>query len=155
MDPLSITAGAGALARLAFSITKAISSGIDEARNVDSKLQEFAKEISALAEVLNMIENAFQNSQLSTMKTNPEAGRDHVSKILHGLRRILRDCKDILDKLKTLIDEAKNKSSRLPVLRRSKAAMELKFKALDIAFIRTQIQSYNSVMQMTLCMLNV
>ena len=155
MDPLSITVSAAALAQLAFSIAQAISSGVDGVRNVDSKLQAFAKEISSLAEVLSMIENAFQDPQLNRMETEPQAGGDHASKILHGLRRILRDCKDTLSKLDTLIDEAKSKSSRLPVLRRAKAALELKFKSSDIAFIRTQIQSYNSVMQMTLCMLNV
>jgi hypothetical protein len=52
------------------------------------------------------------------METEPQAGGDHASKILHGLRRILGDCENTLNKLDTLIDKAKNKSLRLPVILR-------------------------------------
>jgi hypothetical protein len=64
MDPLSIATGAAALAKTAFELSKAVYAGVEAVRSVDTNLQDFSGELSALAGALQLVDSAFQDPAL-------------------------------------------------------------------------------------------
>jgi hypothetical protein len=151
MDPLSIATGAAALSKTAYSLVKALHSGIEAVKSVDANLGVFAGEVSALAEALHLVDCAFQDPRLSELDTQDEK---YTSTVLKSLRKILTDCEDTLVKLDAIINEA-SKGFRKTLLRRTVTAIKLNFKSANIVLVRQQIQTYSTAMQMTLSMLNI
>jgi chromosome segregation ATPase len=154
MDPLSIAAATAGLARFAYGLSGALLSGIQAARHVDATLQAFHGEVSALANVLNLVELAFKDSKLKHLDTRSREIDGYTSQVLDSLKKLLKDCDDTLSKLKEIIENA-SKDYKKSIFRRTVSALKLDFKSAEILHIRHQIQTYTSTMQMTLILSNI
>ena len=84
MDPLSITTGSFALAKVALQVAVVLHSGIAAIRGVDTTLQAFHGEVTALVNALNLVGGAFQDPKLKSLDKESLRSDSRLSQVFEG-----------------------------------------------------------------------
>ena len=154
MDPLSIASAAAGLAAVAFKVSKAIYTCVEDVRSADAKLIQLHSEVDALSSGLDNIASTFKSDELIQLCDGKSDTQLQSTKLLIGFSPLLVDCGNTLEKLDDMLVEIDGKSGR-KVLRQPVRALKMNLKSGDIESIRQQIRSYTSAMQMTLQMVGM
>lgn len=153
MEPLSIAASASALATFALRASKAIYTCVDEVRTADATLVQLKSEVDALQSGLESIASTFESDEVQHLYGGKFQNLSQSAKLLTSVKPLLTDCAVTLQKLEVLLSGIETKPGRArEIFRKPVKAVKINLRTRDIEFIRHQIRSYSSAMQMTLHM---
>lgn len=142
-DPLSITASIVTLIQVAVQITTLVKQFRDEVSGVDSTLNGLLSDVEGFLRVLEAMKETFEQGDI---KANLQV-TGHVGGHWKNLARSLNDGTAALKQLHDLLDGV-NKSRK--VLDGSRKWLRLKAARERIVRYQEQIQSYRSVLQLSL-----
>lgn len=151
MDPLSIAAASGGLARLCTELSTSLYAFISEARCVDKTVQAFQEEIEDLSRVLDSINTSFNDPMYKEAALKTTTG--HEGSYWENLRKSMNDCQWALERLANALERVKKEESRF--FRRSRKQIRLNMTSAEIDVLKTRIQSYKTTMELSLHMITV
>lgn len=146
MELLSIASAAAAITVSCFKVGTLLYCWIEEIRDVDGTLNVFVAEVNALSTVLDAVESWSQNAVVTD-----SAQRQDSKAFWVLVQKTLEDCSTVISQLDRLLADIQSKR-RLGQLITN---FMLNLKSDNIAFIRHQIQSYTTVFQMAMQVINV
>ena len=156
MDPLSIATGAASLAASAFRTSKSIYSCINDIKNADATLLQMQGEVDALHSGLGSIASTFESDDVVQLCTAKSHNHLQSVKLMGSVQPLLADCGSTLGALDTVLRDIRgNPGLKHRLFRQPIKALKINLKSKDIDFIRHQIRSYSSAMQMTLQMIGM
>lgn len=145
MDLLSIVSAAAAITVSCVKLGTLLYCWIDEIRDVDGTLKVFLAEVNALSAVLDAVKSWSQNAVMT------DSAQRQNSKAFDLVQTTLKDCRTVIDELGRLLEDIQTKR----MLRQLATHFVLNLKSDNIALIRQQIQSYTTVLQMAMQVINV
>ena len=151
MDPLSIVATSGGLARLCTELSTSLYAFISEARCVDKTVQAFQDEIEDLSRVLNSIHTSFNDPVYKEAALTTTTAREGSN--WENLRKSMNECQWALESLANALERVKKEDSRF--FRRSRKQIKLNMTSAEIDVLKTRIQSYKTTMELSLHMITV
>ncbi|KAL1630738.1 hypothetical protein SLS54_000609 [Diplodia seriata] len=146
MDPLSICASAANIAQLAGIIISKLAAFCEAASHVDITVSGFRVEIHNFQIALRLVaetKNLWQLRQMTDLE------QDHWTRI----DKLLRRCKQTLEKLHSLLEKAVVKETTLG--RRPLTQLRLDMKSHIICILRSHIKSYTQALQVSLSTLTL
>ncbi|KAL0262550.1 hypothetical protein SLS55_001518 [Diplodia seriata] len=146
MDPLSICASAANVAQLAGIIISKLAAFCEAASHVDITVSGFRVEIHNFQIALRLVaetKNLWQLRQMTDLE------QDHWTRI----DKLLRRCKQTLEKLHSLLEKAVVKETTLG--RRPLTQLRLDMKSHIICILRSHIKSYTQALQVSLSTLTL
>jgi len=146
MDLLSIASAAAAITVSCVKLGTLLYYWIEEIRDVDGTLGVFMAEVKALSTVLDAVKSWSQDAVVTD-----SAQRQDSKAFWVLVQKTLEDCSTVIDQLDHLLADIQSKR-RLGQLITN---FVLNLKSDDIALIRQQIQSYTTVLQMAIQVINV
>ena len=145
MDLLSIASAAAAITVSCVKLGTLLYCWIEEIRDVDGTLKVFMAEVNALSAVLDAVKSWSQDAVVT------DSAQRQDSKAFWVVQKTLEDCSTVIDQLDRLLADIQTKR-RLGQLA---THFVLNLKSDNIALIRQQIQSYTTVLQMAIQVINV
>jgi hypothetical protein len=155
MDPLSIATAATALATFTFKASSAIYHCIDDVKSADDTLLQLKNEVDGLHAGLSSIVSTFESDEVAQLCAKTGGNSPQSTKLLISVKPLLADCEVTLDHLGTILYGIEGKAGQKGIFRKPVRAVKINFKVKDIEFIRHQIRSYSSAIQMTLQMVGM
>jgi hypothetical protein len=152
MDPLSIVTAATALVTFTFQASSVIYHYIDDVKTADTTLLQLKNEVDGLHAGLKSIASTFRSDEVAQLCARTSGNSPQSTKLLSSVKPLLHDCRVTLDHLDTILEGIEGKPGQKGVIRKPVRAIKINFKTKDIEFIRHQIRSYSSAIQMTLQM---
>jgi hypothetical protein len=154
MDPLSITAAAAALAKLAGEVTVILSVFIKDTRNVNTTIQDLSSEVNNASSVLRVIDSLLNNVSKGEIYvadiTNTSERREAIAS---SLTQNLAGCRSILKRLKLAFRPVKVQEKNFA--KQAIRQVKLNIKDSEIKTSRSQLHTYIGFLQTSLQMLNV
>lgn len=131
-------------------MTASIYTFVDDARNVDSNVNDLLQELLGLSRVLEAISQSWTQNPIIATQAHSDGN------LWSSVRASLDDCKSTLAKLDKKLDDIQ-KSSFLGrgFFRKPTKLIKLNMNMKDILVFKQQIHSYNGAMQSALQMINV
>lgn len=151
MDPPSIAAGATSLTIFAFRAVKAINACVEDIKTADSTLLQLQSEVKALHSGLNSIATTFQSDEIVELFGGPASSQSQTVKLMTSITPVLEDCQSTLKRLDIILHGIEGRPGK-SLFWQPIRALKINMKSDHIVFIRQQIRSYSSTMQMTLNM---
>jgi ankyrin repeat protein len=151
MDPLSITAAAAGLTTFCTQIVSTLSQFASDSTRVDTTVQHFSDEITALSRVLHSISISFADPSVSSLP----ALTGHEGQHWRDVQRSLGDCKLSLEQLAKILEKVKAAAEGKGMLRRARKQFTLNMRAGEIVTLRSQIVSYTQTIQISLQMISL
>ena len=146
MDFLSIASAAAAITVSCVKLGTFLYVWIEEIRDVDGTVKVFMTEVNALSAVLDAVKSCSQDAVVTD-----SAQRQDSMAFWVLVQKTLEDCSTAIDQLDRLLADIQNKRRLGQMI----TNFVLNLKSNNIALIRQQIQSYTTVLQMAMQMINV
>jgi tRNA threonylcarbamoyladenosine modification (KEOPS) complex Pcc1 subunit len=146
MDLLSIASAAAAITVSCFKLGALLCCWIEEIRDVDGTLKVFMAEVNALSTVLDAVKSWSQDAVMTD-----SAQRQDSKAFWVLVQKTLEDCSAVIDQLDRLLTDIQSKRRFGQLINN----FVLNLKSDNIALIRQQIQSYTTVLQMAMQVINV
>src|SRR5271170_7985270 len=146
MDLLSIASAAAAITVSCVKVGTLLYYWIEEIRDVDGTLGVFMAEVKALSTVLDAVKSWSQDAVVTD-----SAQRQDSKAFWDLVQRTLEDCGTVISQLERLLADIQSKRRLGQMI----TNFMLNLKSDNIALIRQQIQSYTTVLQMAIQVINV
>jgi hypothetical protein len=146
MEPLSIASAAAAITVSCVKVSTLLYSWIDEIKNIDGTLRAFLTEVNALSAVLDAVKSCSQDALLTDVSQ-----RQDTSAFWGLVQRTLGDCGTAVGELERILMDVASRRG----LGQLVTSSVLNTQSGKIALLRQQIQSYTTVLQMAMQMINV
>jgi hypothetical protein len=141
MEPISVSALAVTCIKLSTSLYK----WIEETRNVDATVKAFAAEVKAFSAVLDAVKSSSQDPLMIY------ALRQYNNDLWALVQKTLCDCSIVVSELDRLLAGIGSRSG----VGHAITNFNLNLKSEKMTLLRQQIQSYTTVLQMSMQMINV
>jgi tRNA threonylcarbamoyladenosine modification (KEOPS) complex Pcc1 subunit len=146
MDLLTIASAAAAITVSCVKLGTLLYGWIEEVRDVDGTLKVFRAEVNALSAVLDAVKSCSQEAVVT------DSARKQDSKAFWVLvQKTLEDCSTVIDQLDRLLADIQSKRRFGQLI----TNFVLNLKSDNVALLRQQIQSYTTVLQMAMQVINV
>lgn len=146
MEPLSIASAAAAITVTCVRLSTLLYAWFDEIKSVDGTLRAFFGEVGALAAVLDAVKSCVQEASVANVSERQD---NRVCWEL--LQKTLEDCGTVVGEIdKVLMDIGGRR--RLGQLITNSV---LNLRSRKLGLLRQQIQSYTTVLQMAMQIINV
>jgi Fungal N-terminal domain of STAND proteins len=146
MDLFSIASAAAAITVSCVKLGTLLYCWIEEIRDVDGTLKGFMAEVNALSTVLDAVKSWSHDAVVTDSAQRQDSKAFWV--LVH---KTLEDCSSVIGQLDRLLEDIQNKRRHGQLI----ANFMLNLKSDNIALIRQQIQSYTTVLQMAMQVINV
>jgi hypothetical protein len=146
MEFMSIASAAAAITVSCVKVSCLLCTWIDEIKTVDETLRAFSAEVNALSAVLDAVKSCSQDSLVTDVSKRQDSSAFWV--LVH---KTLEDCGGVVGELDQILTDVGNKRGFGQLITNS----ILNMKSGKIMIIRQQIQSYTTVLQMAMQMINV
>lgn len=143
---LSIASAAAAIALSCFKVSTLMYHWIEEVREVDGTLKAFSAEINALSAVLDAVQSCSQDALATEMSQRQGTGAFWVL-----VERTLEDCGKVMAELDRVLTDIRSRRRFGQLITNS----TLNANTGKMAMLRQQVQSYTTILQMALQMINV
>ena len=144
MEPFSVAALVVKLNCIKLSTS--LYTWIEETKNVDGTVKDFAAVVKALSSVLDIVKSSSQD--ICMINALP---RKHNNELWALVQTTLYDCSTIVDELDQLLEGIESRSGVGHVI----TNFSLDLKSEKMTLLWQQIQSYTAVLQISMQMINV
>jgi hypothetical protein len=141
MEPLSVSALAISCIKLSTSLYK----WIEETKNVDVTVKAFAAEVKAFSAVLDAVKSSSQDPLMI------DALKQYDNDLWALVQKTLYDCSTVVGELDRLLAGIGSRRG----VGHAITNFNLNLKSEKMTLLRQQIQSYTTVLQMSMQMINV
>jgi hypothetical protein len=146
MDPLSVASAAAAITVSCIKVSTLLYTWIDEIKSIDGTLRAFLTEVNALSAVLDAVKSCSQDALLTDVSQ-----RQDTSAFWVLVQKTLGDCGTVIGELERILMDVASRRG----LGQLVTSSVLNTQSGKIALLRQQIQSYTTVLQMAMQMINV
>ena len=123
---------------------------IDDARQIDSTMNDLLQEILGLSRVSKAVSGAWKdNPMIATAQVQSEGD------LWGSVKSSLDDCEDTLRKLEKKLNEIQKSFKKWGILKKPAKLIKLNMEMKDILLYKQQVHSYNNAMQSALQMINM
>ena len=146
MDPLSVASAAATITVSCIKVSTLLYTWIDEIKNIDGALRAFLSEVNALSAVLDAVKSCSQDALLTDVSQ-----RQDTSAFWVLVQKTLEDCGTVVGELERILMDVASRRGLGQLITNSL----LNVQSGKIALLRQQIQSFTTVLQMAMQMINV
>lgn len=146
LETLSLAATTAQLVTDCLTVSRYITSFIQNAHATDLTIQSLGVEVDSLSQVLDAINKSFADTTLTTAALESQKG--HEGEHWRNVKQSMQDCRQTLNRLQVILKNLHKNETQFR--RRVRKQVNLDLKGGEITMLKQQISSYRQAMQVSL-----